>query len=153
MRKELGLKEDQANEISRLEAIIRQERSIVLNAMCAVNAAMSSHTTNEPDDEEDSLQTFHCSSDGMFDDDQGPILPATSLILKDKYRHRINDNRPHICHVCTRGFSRSDHLNEHMETHNANKKHKCHLCNYSSDRKRNVVPHIKLIHKEHNNAT
>ena len=38
-------------------------------------------------------------------------------------------DKPHVCEVCNKGFSKKQNLNNHLLTHTGKKPHICEVCN------------------------
>ena len=55
--------------------------------------------------------------------------------------------RPHLCDICSKGFSRESEMRIHKETvHEGKKPHVCDFCAASFSRKNHLNVHIAAVH-------
>lgn len=54
--------------------------------------------------------------------------------------------RKHICHTCSKGFSRSEHRIRHERRHTQEKPYACEICQKRYSRKDLLVRHQRTIH-------
>lgn len=61
----------------------------------------------------------------------------------------ILGEKPHICSVCSKGFSTSSSLNTHRRIHSGEKPHQCQVCGKRFTASSNLyyhrMTHIKVI--------
>ncbi|XP_014254992.1 zinc finger protein 501-like isoform X1 [Cimex lectularius] len=56
-------------------------------------------------------------------------------------KHTGKGLNPHECHLCPKRFSRKDHLDSHLRAHDSD--FKCHVCLKSFSRKEHLVAHVQ----------
>ena len=65
----------------------------------------------------------------------------TVVTLKDTLSH--TKEKPFVCYVCSKGFSRKDNLNVHLRTHAKEKSFICDMYSKGFSDKRNLNVHLR----------
>lgn len=74
------------------------------------------------------------------------IIPQKSTLIKTK------KDRPFICSICTRGFTRLEHLKRHEQSHTNEKPFLCTLCGKCFARKDLILRHQQNLHANEYNT-
>ncbi|CAH1777109.1 unnamed protein product [Owenia fusiformis] len=56
--------------------------------------------------------------------------------------------RPHVCHLCRKGFKQPQHLKYHMNIHTGLRPYKCNHCAMAFSAPSNLIVHKKKYHPE-----
>ena len=56
----------------------------------------------------------------------------------------VEEERRHVCQICSKAFKRADHLRKHEITHTGEKPFACEHCGKAFNRKENLKTHYKV---------
>ena len=79
---------------------------------------------------------------------------ATNETVQERKERRTklpknDDEKPHKCAFCGKGFSKTNHLKSHVaQIHEDKKPWECKFCDFKSNVKRHMTEHIEQAHEE-----
>ena len=80
--------------------------------------------------------------------DECEYMGTKQSLRSHKISHHTKDKlKPFQCHLCTRGFTTRQHLQDHVNVHTGAKPHECSYCGakFASNGNRNA--HVRSAHK------
>lgn len=63
---------------------------------------------------------------------------------KPRFKLILVGESPHKCGLCTKSFTRKEHLTNHIRQHTGESPHRCHFCAKSFTRKEHLVNHVRV---------
>lgn len=88
------------------------------------------------------VDTIKCHTEGC----QITFDNRTSFIMHEKCAHK--EWRSYLCHLCSKSFKTSSHLNVHMKMHKNQREHHCHICHKSFFTSSHLKSHFNIHTKK-----
>ena len=92
-------------------------------------------TGTDPDSSQTTSRRFRCDECGRY------LSSQAALSGHQQCMH--NKQKPHICHICNKGFFQSHSLTVHLRSHSGEKPYSCIVCNKSFSQRSSLNIHIR----------
>lgn len=92
-------------------------------------------TGMDPDTSQSVTRRFRCDECGRY------LSSQAALSGHQQCMH--NKQKPHVCHICNKGFFQSHSLTVHLRSHSGEKPYSCIVCNKSFSQRSSLNIHIR----------